>query len=176
LDADPNAGFHAGAKHTTRVPAVGLAKAGRNHSRRGVIQAGMNHISKLRTIVSWTLQLVVAGILLQTLFFKFTGAEESVYIFSTLGAEPWGRLGSGVVELVAALLLLTPKTAPFGAALTMAVMVGAIGSHLTILGIEVKGDGGLLFGLALASFVGSAIVLFIHRAQVPVVGRFFQVA
>ena len=80
----------------------------------------MNHISKLQTVVSWTLQLVVAGILLQTLFFKFTGAEESVYIFSTLGAEPWGRLGSGVVELVAALLLLTPKTAPFGAALTMA--------------------------------------------------------
>ena len=136
----------------------------------------MNHISKLQTIVSWTLQLAVAGILIQTLFFKFTGAEESVYIFSTLGAEPWGRLGSGVVELVAALLLLTPKTAPFGAALTMAVMAGAIGSHLTILGIEVKGDGGLLFGLALTSFIGSAIVLFIHRAQVPVVGRFFQVA
>lgn len=136
----------------------------------------MTHISKLQTIVSWSLQLVVAAILLQTLFFKFTGAEESVYIFTTLGAEPWGRLGSGAAELVAALLLLTPKTAPFGAALTMAVMVGAIGSHLTILGIEVKGDGGLLFGLALASFVGSAIVLFIHRAQVPVVGRFFQVA
>jgi putative oxidoreductase len=160
---------------TPGLPAGALAKAG-NHSRQGVIQAGMNHISKLQTIVSWTLQLLVAGILLQTLFFKFTGAEESVYIFSRLGAEPWGRLGSGVVELVAALLLLTRTTAPFGATLTMAVMVGAIGSHLTILGIEVKGDGGLLFGLALASFVGSAIVFFIHRAQVPVVGRFFQVA
>ncbi len=120
--------------------------------------------------------MVVAGILLQTLFFKFTGAEESVYIFSTLGAEPWGRLGSGMVELIAAVLLLTPKTAPFGAALTMAVMVGAIGSHLTILGIEVKGDGGLLFGLALTAFLGSAIVLVIHRAHVPVLGRFFQVA
>ncbi len=136
----------------------------------------MSHTSKLQTILSWTIQLAVAGILLQTLFFKFTGAEESVYIFSTLGAEPWGRLGSGMVELIAALLLLTPKTAPFGAALTMAVMVGAIGSHLTILGIEVKGDGGLLFGLALTAFVGSAIVLFIHRAEVPVLGRFFQVA
>ena len=136
----------------------------------------MNHTSTLQTILSWTLQLVVAGILLQTLFFKFTGAEESVYIFSTLGAEPWGRLGSGVVELIAAFMLLTPRTAPLGAVLTMAVMIGAIGSHLTLLGIEVKGDGGLLFGLALTAFVGSAIVLFIHRAQVPVVGRFFQVA
>ena len=136
----------------------------------------MSHLSKIQTIVTWSLQVVVAGILLQTLFFKFTGAEESVYIFSTLGAEPWGRLGSGMVELIAALLLLMPKTAPFGAALTMAVMAGAIGSHLTILGIEVKGDGGLLFGLALTAFIGSAVVLFIHRAQVPVFGRFFQVA
>jgi hypothetical protein len=136
----------------------------------------MSHLSRVQTIVSWSLQVVVAGILLQTLFFKFTGAEESVYIFSTLGAEPWGRLGSGMVELIAAVLLLTPKTAPFGAALTMAVMVGAIGSHLTILGIEVKGDGGLLFGLALTAFLGSAIVLVIHRAHVPVLGRFFQVA
>ena len=142
-----------------------------------VIQAGMNHLSKVQSIVSWSLQLVVAGILLQTLFFKFTGAEESVYIFSTLGAEPWGRLGSGMVELIAALLLLdAQRRRRIGAALTMAVMVGAIGSHLTILGIEVKGDGGLLFGLALTAFVGSAIVLFIHRAQVPVLGRFFQVA
>src|SRR5215216_2416892 len=136
----------------------------------------MNHLSKAQAVVSWLMQLAVAGILLQTLFFKFTGAEESVYIFSTLGAEPWGRIGSGVVELIAAVLLLTPRTAPMGAALAMAVMAGAIGSHLTILGIEVKGDGGLLFGLALTAFVGSAVVLFIHRAQVPVVGRFFQVA
>jgi putative oxidoreductase len=136
----------------------------------------MNHLSKVQSLVSWSLQLVVAGILLQTLFFKFTGAEESVYIFSALGAEPWGRLGSGVVELIAAVLVLMPRTAPIGAILTMAVMFGAIGSHLTVLGIEVKGDGGLLFGLALTAFVGSAIVLFIHRAHVPVFGRLFQVA
>src|SRR5262245_64670881 len=105
----------------------------------------MTSLSKSQTVLSWILQLTVAGILLQTLFFKFTAAEESVYIFSTLGAEPWGRIGSGVIELVAALLLLTSTTAPFGALLTMATMVGAIGSHLTVLGIEVKGDGGLLF-------------------------------
>jgi hypothetical protein len=131
----------------------------------------MNNLSRTQMLVSWLLQLTVAGILLQTLFFKFTGAEESVYIFSRLGAEPWGRIGSGVIELIASLLLLTPAFAPVGAILTMGVMAGAIVSHLTVLGIEVKGDGGLLFGLALTAFVGSAIVLVIRRAGIPVVGR-----
>ena len=134
-------------------------------------------------MVSWFLQLVVAGILLQTLFFKFTGAEESVYIFSTVGRffniaglEPWGRIGSGIVELIASLLLIVPATAPIGAILTIGVMAGAIMSHLVVLGIEVKGDGGLLFGLALTAFIGSAIVLVLRRAQIPVLGRFFQLA
>ena len=131
----------------------------------------MTHTSTVHTYMSWALQLAVAGILLQTLFFKFTGAEESVYIFTTLGAEPWGRIGSGVVELVASLLLLAPATAPFGALLTMGVMTGAILSHLTILGIDVRGDGGLLFGLALTAFVGSAVILVLRRGQVLAVGR-----
>ena len=135
----------------------------------------MNHLSKSQ-VVSWALQLLVAGILLQTLFFKFTGAEESVYIFSTLGAEPWGRIGSGVIELVAALLLLLPAAAPFGALLTMGLMAGAIGSHLTVLGIEVRGDGGLLFALAVTAFAASAIVLLIRRAQVPMLARLLEAA
>jgi uncharacterized membrane protein YphA (DoxX/SURF4 family) len=122
------------------------------------------------------LQLTVAGILLQTLFFKFTGAEESVYIFTKVGAEPWGRIGSGVVELIASILLLIPTAAPVGALLTMGMMAGAIVSHLTILGVEVQGDGGLLFGLALIAFTGSAAVLIIRRAQIPVVGRYFELA
>src|SRR5215468_6240411 len=84
--------------------------------------------------VSWLLQIVVAVILLQTLFFKFTGAEESVYIFSTLGLEPWGRYASGVAELIAAILLLVPGYAPFGALLALGVISGAIVSHLTKLG------------------------------------------
>jgi putative oxidoreductase len=128
-------------------------------------------MSRGQTFASWGLQLLVAAILLQTLFFKFTGAEESVYIFTTVGAEPWGRIGSGVVELVAAVLLLTPALAPYGAILAMGVMAGAIMSHLAILGIEVKADGGLLFGLALTVFVGSAIVLLIRRAEIPWIGR-----
>jgi hypothetical protein len=122
------------------------------------------------------LQLLAAAILLQTLFFKFAGAEESVYIFSTLGVEPAGRIGSGVVELIAAVLLLVPSTAAAVALLTLGVMAGAIMSHLTLLGIEVKDDGGLLFGLAVAVFVSAAVVLFLRRAEIPVLGRFFELA
>ena len=143
----------------------------------------MSHLSRAQAIVNWCLQFAVAGILLQTLFFKFTGAEESVYIFSTVGRffgvpviEPWGRIGSGVVELIASLLLIVPATASSGAVLTMGVMAGAVLSHLFVLGIEVKGDGGLLFTLALAAFIGSAVVLALRREQIPVLGRFFQPA
>jgi putative oxidoreductase len=127
-------------------------------------------LSNIPTAVSWALQLIVAGILLQTLFFKFTGAAESVYIFSTLGAEPWGRIGSGVVELIAALLLLYPATITIGAMLALGVITGAIVSHLTVLGIEVQGDGGLLFFLALAVFVSSAAIVILRRGDIPVVG------
>jgi hypothetical protein len=143
----------------------------------------MNNLSKAQAVLSWVVQLLIAGILLQTLFFKFTGAEESVYIFSTLGrflglagVEPWGRIGSGVIELIASLLLMVPATVSMGALVAMGVMGGAIVSHLVVLGIEVKGDGGLLFGLALAAFAGSAIVLVLRRSQLRVVGRFFQLA
>jgi uncharacterized membrane protein YphA (DoxX/SURF4 family) len=122
-------------------------------------------------IVDWLLRIAVAVVLLQTLFFKFTGAEESVYIFTTLGAEPWGRYGSGIAEFVASILLLVPRTVWAGAALALGVMVGAILSHLTRLGIEVMGDGGLLFVLALFVFTASALSLWIHRNQVPLPGR-----
>jgi len=84
--------------------------------------------------------------------------------------EPWGRIGSGVAELVAVVLLLHPRTAAIGAVLSLGVISGAIVSHLTKLGIVVKGDGGLLFGLAVAVFVGSAAILVIRRTQVPIVG------
>lgn len=136
----------------------------------------MTHLTAVQRTVSWIIRLLVAGILLQTLFFKFSGAEESVYIFTAVGAEPWGRIGSGVVELVAALLLLAPATAPYGAILTMGTMAGAIASHLAILGIVVKDDGGLLFGLAVTALVGSAVVAVMHRSDLPVVGRYFELA
>jgi hypothetical protein len=115
--------------------------------------------------ISWLLQGVVAVILLQTLFFKFTAAEESVYIFRTLGAEPWGRVGSGIAELIVAGLLLTRRFAVVGALGALGVMAGAIMSHLLFLGLEVQGDGGLLFGMALTVFAASAGIVFLRRAE-----------
>lgn len=122
-------------------------------------------LSRRAKVTSWLFQIIAAAILFQTLFFKFTAAEESVYIFTTLGMEPWGRIGSGVAELVASLLLLIPRTVPLGALLALGVIMGAIMSHLTILGIVVKGDGGLLFVLALVVFVCSLVVLAIRRSR-----------
>src|SRR2546427_10872703 len=98
-------------------------------------------LSKTLKIVDWILRIIVAVILLQTLFFKFTGAKESVYIFSTLGLEPWGRIGSGVVELIASILLLTPRTAVYGAVLSLGVIGGAIVSHVTRPGIRLPAVG-----------------------------------
>jgi len=123
--------------------------------------------------LSWACQVVAAVILLQTLYFKFTGAPESIYIFSTLGLEPWGRLGSGVVELIASVLLLIPATAGIGAVIALGVISGAIVSHLTKLGIVVQNDGGLLFGLAITVFVCAAVVAWLRRDQIPVVRGLF---
>jgi hypothetical protein len=104
--------------------------------------------------------------MLQTLFFKFSASDESVYIFSTLGMEPWGRIGSGVMELIAAVLLLYPRTTYLGAAMGLGLMAGAIFFHLTKLGIPVLGDGGLLFAYALLAFIACAALLIINRNAV----------
>lgn len=135
-----------------------------------VISAMSKPMTTPLLVVSWLCRIVAAIILLQTLFFKFTAAPESVYIFTKVGAEPWGRIGSGIVELIAAILLLTPRFVSAGAFLALGVMAGAILSHLTVLGIEVQGDKGLLFFLAITVFVTSAIALFFHRAHIPVIG------
>jgi hypothetical protein len=129
--------------------------------------------SKAFIITSWTLRGIAAVILLQTLFFKFTGAKESVYIFTTLGMEPWGRIGSGVAELIASILLLLPQTVVFGAILSLGVISGAIFFHLTKLGIALPlvDDHGELFALAVIVFVCSAVVLIMHRDELPLVGR-----
>jgi len=118
-------------------------------------------------IASWALRGIAALILLQTLFFKFTGARESVYIFTTLGMEPWGRIGSGVVELLASILLLLPRTAAFGAIVSLGVISGAIVSHFAKLGIAIPAvnDKGELFALAVVVFLCSAAVLLLHRDQ-----------
>jgi uncharacterized membrane protein YphA (DoxX/SURF4 family) len=121
---------------------------------------------KVKVIISWALRILAAGILLQTLYFKFTGAPESVYIFETVGMEPYGRIGSGVMELIAAVLLLIPRTAWLGAVLGIGVISGAIFFHLTKLGIEVQGDGGLLFYLAIVVLISCLVTLFIHKKDI----------
>jgi uncharacterized membrane protein YphA (DoxX/SURF4 family) len=125
------------------------------------------------SVFSWALRLAAAGILLQTLFFKFTAAPESVYIFTKVGLEPWGRIGSAVVELISALLILSPRFSWLGSIIAIGVMAGAIISHLTLLGIEVQGDKGLLFTLAVIVFVAAAINLFLHHTEIPFIGRKF---
>ncbi len=117
-----------------------------------------------KTILSWVFRIIAAGILLQTLFFKFTGSPESMYIFNQLGAEPWGRIGSGVIELIVSVLLLIPRTAWIGALGGLAVISGALLAHLTKLGIVVMDDGGKLFILALVVLVSCLVVLYLHRA------------
>ena len=105
--------------------------------------------------------------LIETLRFKFSAHPDSVYIFEKVGLEPIGRIGIGILELIAAILILIPKTIWIGAGLTLGLIGGAIVMHLTKLGIEVKNDGGLLFGTAVLTFILSALILFLHKKNIP---------
>ncbi len=120
--------------------------------------------------LTWALQGLAALIMAQSLFFKFSAAPESLYIFEKVGLGDAGRIGTGVAELVAAALLLIPRTAWLGAVLGVGLMGGALLSHLTLLGIEVQGDGGYLFFLALVVLLSCLGVLWIRRAQIPFLG------
>ncbi len=122
-------------------------------------------------IFYWILRLVAAFIMLQTLFFKFSGAPESIYIFETVGLEPFGRYASGVAELFASILILIPRTTWLGATLALGVMAGALVSHLTVLGIVVQNDGGTLFAMALIVTLSSSILLWVNRGDIPVIGE-----
>ncbi len=131
----------------------------------------MTMLGTTAKVATWVAQLLAAAILGQTLFFKFTGAPESRFIFQTLGIEPWGRIGTGVLELAAVILLLTPRTAVYGAVLALGLMGGAIFSHLTKLGIAVQGDGGLLFTLAVVTMAAALTVVAIRFRELPILGR-----
>jgi uncharacterized membrane protein YphA (DoxX/SURF4 family) len=120
----------------------------------------------MKTKALLLLRLIAAAILLQTLFFKFTGAPESKFIFGTLGVEPWGRIFSGAVELVASICLLVPATQIIGALIAISVMAGAILSHLFILGIVIQNDGGLLFSLACGVFFSCLAVVLLQLDKV----------
>jgi DoxX-like family len=117
-------------------------------------------------ILIWIVKLIAVLILVQTLYFKFTAAEESVFIFSTLGVEPYGRIGSGIIELIASILILLPRTTLFGALLGFGTMLGAIASHLLILGIEIKNDGGLLFIFAIITVMCCFILVYFDKNKI----------
>ncbi|RXK58281.1 DoxX family protein [Lacibacter luteus] len=119
-----------------------------------------------QNIFSWVLRLLAALIMLQTLYYKFSANEESVYIFSEIGMEPWGRIGTGVMELIASVLLLYPRTTHLGALLGVGLMGGALFFHITKLGVEVKGDGGLLFVYALLVMMSCLLLLYFHRNKI----------
>ncbi len=114
-------------------------------------------------IAAW----VAALIFMQTLYFKFTGHPDSVYIFSELGGEPYLRIGLGVVELLVAFLLIWPRTAVLGAYFGLGIMIGALGSHLFVLGVEVQSDGGNLFALACLTAICCLVVLILRRGFLP---------
>ena len=132
-------------------------------------------------LIPWAAQVIVALILAQTLFFKFTYAPETEVIFADRGGRP-AATALGVVELLCVILLLVPRTAAIGAALSLLVISGAIFTHLTSLGIQVvdpatgEGDSGLLFGLAVVVALGSAVVLGFRWRQLPYLSRLFPSA
>lgn len=125
----------------------------------------------MKNTISWIAQIISAAIMVQTLFYKFSAAPESVYIFSTIGLEPWGRVGTGVLELIASILLLIPSMASIGAFLGAGLMSGAIFFHLAYLGISVQGDGGNLFAMAVITLGFCLVVLILRKHQIPVIGK-----
>lgn len=126
---------------------------------------------KSKSILDLALRIIPAVILLQTLYFKFSGAPESIYIFETLGLEPVGRIGLGVVELIVAILILIPRTTWLGAILGAGIMSGALFSHITKLGIVVQNDGGTLFTLALVTFIFCVVLVWKNQKQIPFVNK-----
>ena len=121
---------------------------------------------RLKNIGIWALKLIAAFIMLQTLYFKFSGAPESVYIFKTIGLEPAGRIGTGILELVASILILIPAATVFGALLGVGLMSGAIFFHLTKLGLNVMDDGGQLFIYAVLVLLCSLALVFLNRTKI----------
>jgi uncharacterized membrane protein YphA (DoxX/SURF4 family) len=124
-------------------------------------------LSRKQHIVSWIGALIAAGIMLETLFFKFTGAPESVYIFSKMGTEPWMRWVQGIWELGASIGLLIPTLRWAGGILTTGAMLAAILSHMTWLGYSIQGDHGLLFCMALVTFTCGVTILWMYRHRIP---------
>jgi hypothetical protein len=141
------------------------AAAMRKATRHAAVPA--DTLTARQNIMSWICQLVAAGIMIETLFFKFTAAPESVYIFQKMGTEPWWRWGQGIWELLASIGLLIPPLRWAGGILTTGAMLAAILSHMTWLGYSIMGDHGLLFGMAIVAFTCGVTVMMLHRHFIP---------
>jgi hypothetical protein len=141
-----------------------LAAAQRERERD---TAEVETLTRRELIVTWICSLIAAGIMIETLFFKFSASEESVYIFRKMGTEPWMRWMQGFWELFAALGLLIPRLRWAGGILTTGAMAAAILSHMTWLGYAIRGDHGLLFCMALVTFTCGLTVTFINRFKIP---------
>ncbi len=124
-------------------------------------------LTRRQRVVSLACCLIAASIMIETLFFKFTAAPESVYIFKRMGTEPWMRWVQGLWELAASIGLLIPRLRWAGGILTTGAMAAAILSHTTWLGYSIEGDHGLLFGMALVTFTCGLIVTLLHRHYIP---------
>jgi len=119
----------------------------------------------IKTIFTWILRILAAVLMLQTLYFKFTAQPESVKLFTILGMEPWGRIGTGICELVASILILIPRTTWLGAAMGLGLMAGAIFFHLTKLGIIFEGDA-VLFAYAVITFFCCLVLVIMYRKNI----------
>ena len=119
----------------------------------------------MKKVLFWLIRIIPAIIMMQTLFYKFTAAPESVALFSELGIEPFGRIVSGVIELIASILLFIPNKSFYGALIGFGIMIGAILSHLFIIGINFNNDGGGLLTPAIITFICCAFVLFEERKK-----------
>ncbi len=135
------------------------------------IKEAISMKSKKMNYIKWFLRILAVAIMGQTLFFKFSGAEESIYIFTRVGMEPWGRYGTATIELLSCILILWPRFSWLGSFMSATVMLGAVFSHLTLLGIVVQDDQGLLFALACVVFLTSLVNLFFEREKIPFVGH-----
>lgn len=127
---------------------------------------------KIRILISWVFQVLVAGVLLTSAVAKFQGHPTSVESFEMLGMEPEGRYIVAGLEILAALLLLIPHGIAWGAILGWGVMTGALIAHGSKLGIS-----GILLPMtlmALFNWVFCTSILILRRDQVVFVQQMFE--
>jgi len=91
-------------------------------------------IAKIMNAVLWVLQIAAAGVFLMVGFLKLSGNAQLVGLFQAIGLGQWFRYLTGTLEVAGAILLLIPRTSGLGALMLVGVMVGAVMTHLFIVG------------------------------------------